>query len=108
VETADVGVLSGKLLRIADAIDLSRRTSRVVRQNLAVALFTVGALLAGVLAGEVMMAAGMLVHQLSVLVVVLNAMRLLRPRAIPDEPVSEIELTTTARSATSPVAMAHG
>ncbi|HEY9557001.1 MAG TPA: hypothetical protein VIR58_09715, partial [Acidimicrobiales bacterium] len=80
VETADVAVLSGRLERVADAIDLSRRTTAVVRQNVAVALVTVSALLAGVLAGEVAMAVGMLVHQVSVVVVVLNAVRLLRRR----------------------------
>ncbi|MBK5222911.1 MAG: cation-transporting P-type ATPase, partial [Acidimicrobiia bacterium] len=80
VETADVAVMSGSIVRVADAIELSRRTTRVVRQNVAVALFTVSALLAGVLAGSVMMAAGMLVHQVSVVVVVLNAVRLLRHR----------------------------
>ncbi|HEY9566235.1 MAG TPA: cation-transporting P-type ATPase, partial [Nocardioides sp.] len=80
VETADVAVLSGRLERVADAIDLSRRTTAVVRQNVAVALATVSALLAGVLAGEVVMAVGMLVHQVSVVVVVLNAVRLLRRR----------------------------
>ncbi len=80
VETADVAVMSGRLRRVADAIELSRRTNRVVRQNVAIALATVSALLAGVLVGEVMMAAGMLVHQLSVVVVVLNAVRLLRHR----------------------------
>lgn len=80
VETADVGIMSGRMARIADAIDLSRRTTRVVRQNVVIALVTVAALLLGVLAGEVMMAAGMLVHQISVVVVVLNAVRLLRIR----------------------------
>ncbi len=88
VETADVGILSGQLSRVSDAIELSRRTTRVVRQNVAIALFTVAALLAGVLAGSVMMAAGMLVHQVSVVVVVLNAVRLLRDRPSPLDRVS--------------------
>ena len=80
VETADVAIMSGRLTRVADAIDLSARTARVIRQNVVLALVTVSALLAGVLAGEVMMAAGMLVHQVSVVAVVLNAVRLLRHR----------------------------
>lgn len=78
VETADVAIMSGRISRVAEAITLSRRTTRVVRQNVAVALITVTALLAGVLAGSVMMALGMLVHQASVVAVVLNAVRLLR------------------------------
>ena len=43
-----------------------------------IALVVVGTLLAGVLFGGVTMAVGMLVHEASVLVVIVNAMRLLR------------------------------
>ncbi len=78
VETADVAILSDRLDAVTDAIALSRRTARNLRQNVAVALATVTFLLAGVLAGEVHMASGMLVHQASVLIVILNATRLLR------------------------------
>ncbi len=88
VETADVALMSGRLTRLADAVRLSRRTVRTVRQNVTLALVTVGALLAGVLAGEVFMAGGMLVHQASVLLVVANAARLLRGRP-QDAPVEE-------------------
>ena len=51
-----------------------------MRQNIAIALLTVIALLAGVFAGGVTMAVGMLVHEASVLLVILNAMRLMRRR----------------------------
>jgi Cd2+/Zn2+-exporting ATPase len=78
IETADVALMTDDLLRIPEAIRLSRTTLRNIRQNVAVALVTVGALLAGVLAGEVHMAGGMFVHQASVLLVILNAMRLMR------------------------------
>jgi Cd2+/Zn2+-exporting ATPase len=47
-----------------------------MRQNLVIALLTVGALLTGVLMGRVHMAGGMLIHQLSVLAVIVNGMRL--------------------------------
>lgn len=53
-----------------------------MRQNIVIAMATVAVLLLGVLVGGVTMAIGMLVHEASVLVVILNAMRLLRrPRA---------------------------
>ena len=78
IETADIALMQDDLLRLPQALSLARRTVRVMRQNIAVALSTVGVLLAGVLAGGVTMAAGMLVHEVSVLVVILNAMRLLR------------------------------
>lgn len=49
-----------------------------MRQNIVIALVTVAVLLAGVLLGGVTMAVGMLVHEFSVLAVIINAMRLLR------------------------------
>ncbi len=103
VETADVALMSERLTRLADAVRLSRRTVRVVRQNVALALVTVGALLAGVLAGEVFMAGGMLVHQASVLLVVANAARLLRGR--PDDAPLEHDLRSALdEPPTGPVA----
>ncbi|MGC5629512.1 heavy metal translocating P-type ATPase [Georgenia sp. Z1344] len=81
VETADIALMADDLLRLPQAIDLARRTARIMRQNIAVALATVVVLLAGVFAGGVTMSVGMLVHEASVLVVIANAMRLLRLRA---------------------------
>src|SRR5690606_22719659 len=68
------------------AIELSRATLRNIRQNVAIALLTVTGLLAGVLLGEVHMAGGMFGHELSVLVVILNGMRLLRTKRTPQTP----------------------
>ncbi|QIK83408.1 cation-translocating P-type ATPase [Sanguibacter sp. HDW7] len=94
VETADIALVQDDLLRLPDAIRLARRTVRVMRQNIAVALVTVAVLLAGVFAGGVTMAVGMLVHEASVLLVIANAMRLLRARPLPSRAaaVSEREL----------------
>ena len=78
VETADIALMGDNLLKLPEAIDLARRTVSVMRQNIAVALITVVVLLAGVFAGGVTMSIGMLVHEASVLVVITNAMRLLR------------------------------
>lgn len=77
VETADIALMTSRLSRIPDAISLAKRTAAVMRSNIAIALLTVGLLLAGVLFGGVTMAVGMLVHEASVLVVIVNAMRLL-------------------------------
>ncbi|MEW6637402.1 MAG: cation-translocating P-type ATPase, partial [Actinomycetota bacterium] len=78
IETAPVALMSDDLTRLPQVVSLSRRTLRVIRQNLALALLTVGGLLTGVLLGHVDMAGGMLIHQLSVLLVVVNGVRLLR------------------------------
>ncbi|WP_289017029.1 cation-translocating P-type ATPase [uncultured Ornithinimicrobium sp.] len=78
IETADIALMKDDLLKLPEAVSLARRTVNNMRQNIAVALLTVAALLAGVLFGGVTMAIGMLVHEVSVLVVIVNAMRLLR------------------------------
>ena len=78
IETADIALMADDLMKVAEAIHLSRLTLRNIRQNVVIALATVTALLVGVIAGEVHMAGGMLVHELSVMVVILNGMRLLR------------------------------
>ena len=78
IETADIALMNDDLLKLPEAISLARRTVAVMRQNIAIALVTVVALLAGVFMGHVSMALGMLVHEGSVLLVILNAMRLMR------------------------------
>jgi Zn2+/Cd2+-exporting ATPase len=78
IETADIALMADDLLKIPEAIGLSKATLGNIRQNVVIALVTVAALLAGVLLGKVHMAGGMFIHELSVLVVILNGMRLLR------------------------------
>ena len=78
IETADIALMADDLMKIPEAIRLSKAALRNIRQNFTVALVTVAALLVGVLLGEVHMAEGMLVHEASVLIVILNGMRLLR------------------------------
>lgn len=78
IETADIALMADDLMKISQAISLSKLTLANIRQNVIIALLTVGFLLAGVLLGRVHMAGGMLVHQLSVLIVIINGMRLLR------------------------------
>lgn len=76
IETADIALMSDELMNIPEALRISQLTLRNIHQNVVIALVTVAALLAGVFAGSVHMAAGMLVHELSVMVVILNGMRL--------------------------------
>ncbi|MFD6893702.1 heavy metal translocating P-type ATPase [Rhodococcus sp. NPDC060086] len=78
VETADIALMGDNLLKLPESIGLAKRTVGVMRQNIAIALFTVVVLLAGVFFGGVTMSIGMLVHEGSVLIVIINAMRLLR------------------------------
>ncbi len=78
LETADIALMADDLLKLPEAVGLSHATLGNIRQNVAIALATVAILLGGVLLGKVHMAGGMLVHEASVLVVILNGMRLLR------------------------------
>ena len=80
IESADIALMTDDLERVARAIALARATVRNIRQNTVIALLTVAALLTGVFAGEVHMASGMFIHQASVLLVIANGMRLMRPR----------------------------
>lgn len=77
METADVVLMSDEIKKLSHAIGLSRATIRNMKQNIYFALFVAGALLAGVLVKTVNLSFGMLVHELSVLLVVINAVRLL-------------------------------
>jgi Cd2+/Zn2+-exporting ATPase len=78
IETADVALMADDLAKLPEALRLSRATLRNIHQNVVIALVTVTALLTGVLLGRVHMAGGMLVHEASVMLVIFNAMRLLR------------------------------
>ncbi len=78
VETADIALMGDNLLKLPESISLAKRTVNVMRQNISIALITVVLLLGGVFADGVTMSAGMLVHEASVLVVIVNAMRLMR------------------------------
>ena len=80
IETADIALMSDDLIKLPEAIHLSKATLQNIYQNVFVALATVSLLPPGVLMGEVRMAAGMRIHEASVLIVILNGMRLLRKK----------------------------
>lgn len=77
METADVVLMSAQTGKLAYAVGLSRATVRNIRQNILFALVVVGVLLLGVLFKAVNMSIGMFVHEASVLLVIVNAMRLM-------------------------------
>jgi Zn2+/Cd2+-exporting ATPase len=80
IETADIALMTDDLMKIPEAVRLSRATLRNIHQNVFIALATVSLLLVGVVLGRVHMSGGMLIHEISVLVVILNGMRLMRMR----------------------------
>lgn len=78
METADLVLMADRLGQFSHAYALSKATMRNLKQNIIIALGTVFLLLGGVVAGYIHMATGMFIHMASVLVVILNAMRLIR------------------------------
>ncbi|HLW14153.1 MAG TPA: cation-translocating P-type ATPase [Flavobacteriaceae bacterium] len=78
METADVILMADNLDKLVHALKLSKATIRNMKQNMVIAVGTVALLLAGVLTKNVNLASGMLIHELSVLLVILNAIRLVR------------------------------
>ncbi|WP_192984117.1 heavy metal translocating P-type ATPase [Marinilactibacillus psychrotolerans] len=78
METADVVLMADKLMQFSHAYLLSKVTIRNMKQNIFIAVGVVAILLIGVLMGSVHLASGMFIHEASVLVVILNAMRLIR------------------------------
>lgn len=80
IQTADVILMGNRFDQLVHAYSLAKATVRNMLQNTWIALGTVVLLLTGVLAQKVFMATGMLVHEISVLVVILNAVRLVRYR----------------------------
>ncbi|NLW17051.1 MAG: heavy metal translocating P-type ATPase, partial [Firmicutes bacterium] len=79
IETSDVVLMNSDFGRLPHALGLTIAISRNMRQNIAIAVGTVLVLLAGVLFSDLVnMTIGMLVHEASILAVILNGMRLLR------------------------------
>ncbi len=78
IETSNVVLMNGSFDRIPRALALAKATRRNMIENITIALAVVAVLLVSVLASSWMnMAIGMFVHEGSILVVILNAMRLL-------------------------------
>lgn len=76
METADIILMSDKLDKLQYAIKLAKATIRNMKQNTYFALITVALLLVGVLTDKIHLASGMLIHEISVILVILNAVRL--------------------------------
>ena len=82
IETSNVVLMNGSFDRIPRALALAEATRRNMIENITIALAVVAVLLVSVLASSWMnMAIGMFVHEGSILIVILNAMRLLAYRS---------------------------
>lgn len=77
VETSDVVLIQSKFENLLHAYRLTKKTVRNMKENIAIAIGTVLFLLIGLIFGYVYMASGMFFHELSILIVIINGMRLL-------------------------------
>jgi Cd2+/Zn2+-exporting ATPase len=77
LEQADVVLMKDRLERFFTAYRLSRRARRIIRQNLAVSLGSIVVLVAAAFAGMLPLTVGVIGHEGSTVIVVLNSLRLL-------------------------------
>ena len=78
LETADVALMGDDLGKLPIVIGLSRKASRIIRQNLYLSLGMVAFLIPATIVGFVGIGPAVVFHEGSTLVVVANALRLLR------------------------------
>jgi len=78
LETADVVLMSDDLTKLSYAVGLSRRAGRVMHQNLAFASLVILSLITATFVANLPLPLGVVGHEGSTLIVVLNGLRLLR------------------------------
>lgn len=81
LEQAEVVLMNDRLENFLLALDLSRRARAIIRQNLAISLGVVVLMVLASLFGLVPLAVGVVAHEGSTVIVVLNSLRLLVGRA---------------------------
>jgi Cd2+/Zn2+-exporting ATPase len=82
LETADVVLMADDLTKLPYVIDLSRSTRRTIRQNLVLSLAVIGTLVVATLTRGIPLPLGVVGHEGSTVIVVLNGLRLLRTRGV--------------------------
>ncbi len=80
LEQADVILMHDRIENVPTALQLSRAARRVIRQNLVISLGVVAVLIVLALAQKISLSLGVVGHEGSTVVVVLNGLRLLRLR----------------------------
>ena len=80
LETADIALMGDDLAKLPVVIGLSRKASRIIRQNLYLSLGMVAFLIPATIVGVVGIGPAVVFHEGSTIVVVANALRLLRYR----------------------------
>jgi Zn2+/Cd2+-exporting ATPase len=79
LEQADVVLMHDKIENVEEAFVLSRRARSIIRQNIVISLGVILLLIVSALAEKINLTAGVIGHESSTVVVILNGLRLLRP-----------------------------
>ncbi len=98
LETADIVLMADDLGKLPYIVELSRKTRGIIRQNLGFALSVIAVLVTGTVLGITTLPLGVVGHEGSTIIVVLNGLRLLRGVPLPTL------APTVARPALEPVA----
>ena len=83
LEQADVVLMHDKIENVEEAFVLSRRARSIIRQNITISLGVIFFLIISALAEKINLTAGVIGHEGSTVLVILNGLRLLRGRALP-------------------------
>jgi Cd2+/Zn2+-exporting ATPase len=82
LEQADVILMHDKIENVEQAFELSRRARSIIRQNITISLGVICLLLVSALAERINLTAGVIGHEGSTVIVILNGLRLLNFREL--------------------------
>jgi Cd2+/Zn2+-exporting ATPase len=78
LEQADVILMHDKIENVREAVELSRRARAIIHQNIAISLAVILVLIVSAIAEKITLTIGVIGHEGSTVLVVLNGLRLLR------------------------------
>jgi len=78
IETGDIVLMSDDLLKLPVVLDLSKKSIRVIKQNIGASLAIVAFLIPAALSGIISLVPGLLLNEIGALIVIANGLRLLR------------------------------
>ncbi|WP_332689344.1 heavy metal translocating P-type ATPase [Halalkalibacter lacteus] len=78
IETSDIVLMKNDLSKIAKAITLSKRMNRIVKQNIVFSIAVILLLIISNFMGQISLPLGVIGHEGSTILVILNGLRLLR------------------------------
>jgi len=78
LETGDLALMADELLKLPNALHLSRRMLKNIKQNLGASLIIIVFLVPAALLGKVGLVPGLLINEISSLIVIANGLRLIK------------------------------